>query len=85
MVLLKQEIKNILRSKIWKIKYLTWLPKWLILLLLLLKKIRDHSKYFTTSEFNKLTAKIFPARLTQASLANKNNIANCVKKANFYD
>ena len=70
MVLLKQEIKNILRSKI---------------LLLLLKKIRDHSKYFTTSEFNKLTAKIFPARLTQASLANKNNIANCVKKTNFYD
>ena len=37
------------------------------------KKIRDHNhdKYFTTPEFNKLTAENFVARLAQANLITK--------------
>ena len=51
------------------------------------KKIIDHEgskKYITTPEFNKLTAKNFAARLKQANLASKSNIANLVNKADFY-
>ena len=43
-------------------------------------KIPDLSKYFITPEFNKLTAKTFTARLAQANLASKNNIAYFVKR-----
>ena len=32
---------------------------------------RDHDKYFTTSEFNKLTTENFTARLAQANLVTK--------------
>ena len=39
-------------------------------------KIPDHSKYIITSEFNKLTAENFDARLAQANLASKSDIAN---------
>ena len=44
------------------------------------KKITDHShdKCITTLEFNKLTAETFAARLAQASLASKNDIAALV-------
>ena len=34
---------------------------------------------------NKLTSKIFPPRLAQASLARKNDIVNFVKKTDFDD
>ena len=46
------------------------------------KKIIDHNhnKCITTPEFNKLTAENFTARLKQANLASKNDIANFVKK-----
>ena len=49
------------------------------------KKITDHNhdKYITTPEFNKLTAENFAARLAQANLASKNDIANFVKKYRF--
>ena len=43
------------------------------------KKIIDHdhsNKYTTTPEFIKLTAKNFTARLKQANLASKSDIAN---------
>ena len=45
----------------------------------------DHNKYITTQEFNKLTSKHFTARLAQANLASKNDIANFIKKINFDD
>ena len=48
-------------------------------------KLLDHSKYITTPEFNKLTAETVAARLAQANLASKNDIANFVKKTNFGD
>ena len=35
----------------------------------------DHDKYFTIPLFNKLTEENFIARLAQANLASKNNIA----------
>ena len=44
----------------------------------------DHDKYVTTQEFNKLTSENFSARLAQANLANKFDIANFVKKKNFF-
>ena len=47
--------------------------------------MHDHSKYITTPEFNKLTAENFSARLKQANLATKGNIADFVKKTNFDD
>ena len=53
-----------------------------------MKKITDddHSnKYITRQEFNKLTSKNSPARLAQANLASKNDIASLVKKADFDD
>ena len=48
-------------------------------------KIPDHSKYLTNPEFNKLTADTFTARLKQATLATKGDIAVFVKKTNFDD
>ena len=49
------------------------------------KKIadRDHDKYITTPEFNKLTSENFAARLKQANLASKSDIANFVNKTDF--
>ena len=49
------------------------------------KKITDHNhdKYITIPEFNKLTVENFAARLAQANLANKSDIANFVKKTDF--
>ena len=48
-------------------------------------KIPDHSKYITTSKFNKLAAENFPARLAQANLLSKSDIASFIKKINFDD
>ena len=48
-------------------------------------KISDRSKYVTTPEFNKITAEHFTARLAQANLAIKNDIANFLKKTDFDD
>ena len=51
------------------------------------KKSSDHNydKYITNLEFTKLTAENFPARLAQANLASKIDIANFVKKTDFHD
>ena len=49
------------------------------------KKTPNHSKYFTTPEFNRLAAERFSARLAQENLANQNDIANFVKKTDFDD
>ena len=52
------------------------------------KKITDHdhgNKYLTTQKFNKLTSENFAARLAQANLASKNDIAIIVKKTDFDD
>ena len=51
----------------------------------ILKKITDHNhdKYITTPEFNKLAWKSFAARLKQAKLASKSDIANFVIKTDF--
>ena len=40
-------------------------------------------KYSTTQEFNKLTSANFTARLKQANLASKDDIANFVKNTDF--
>ena len=48
-------------------------------------KIPTHSKYITIPEFNKLIAENFAARLAQANLAGKNDIANFVKKTYFHN
>ena len=49
------------------------------------KKITDLNgdKYITTAGFNKLTSEIFSARLKQANLASKSDIANFVNKTDF--
>ena len=47
-------------------------------------KITDHSKYITTSEFNKLTAENYTARLKQSNLATKGDIPDFVKQTEFY-
>ena len=49
------------------------------------KKITDHShdEYIATPEFNKLTAENFAARLKQANLACKSDIANFEYKTDF--
>ena len=44
---------------------------------------RNHGEYITTKEFNKLLADNFAARLKQANLAYKNDIANFAKKTYF--
>ena len=52
------------------------------------KKLADHdhnNKYITTQEFNKLTAGNFAARLNQANLATKADIADFVEKTDFHD
>ena len=51
------------------------------------KKITDRNpnKYITTQAFIKLTAENFTARLKQANLARKNDIADFVKKMDFDD
>ena len=43
----------------------------------------DHVKYFTTQDFNKLTSENFTARLKQANIARKNDVAYFVKKVDF--
>ena len=45
----------------------------------------DHDKYNTTQEFNKLTSEDLSARLGQANLASKSEIANFIKKDRFND
>ena len=52
------------------------------------KKSTDHghsNKYITTQECNKLTSENFAARLAQANLASKNDIATFVKKKTDFD
>ena len=43
----------------------------------------DHDKCITTQEFNKLTSEKFTARLKQANLASKSDIANFIKKTDL--
>ena len=45
----------------------------------------DHhlDKYITTQKFNRLTSRCFTARLAQANLAGKSDIANFFKKDRF--
>ena len=43
----------------------------------------DHDKCITTQEFNSVTSENFTARLKQANLASKSDIANFVKKTIF--
>ena len=45
----------------------------------------DHDKYITTQNFNKLTSDNFAARLPQANLGSKSDIAVSLKKADFTD
>ena len=45
----------------------------------------DHDKYIATQEFNKFTSENLTARLKQASLASKSDIANFVKKPTDFD
>ena len=45
----------------------------------------DHHKYITTQEFNRLTSKNFTARLAQANLTGKSDIANFIKWRDFDD
>ena len=45
----------------------------------------DHNKYISTPEFNKLIAENFTARLKQANLTTKDDIADFVKKTDFHD
>ena len=45
----------------------------------------DHDKYITTPKFNKFKAEHFAARLAQANLASKSDIATFVKKTYFTD
>ena len=49
------------------------------------KKItnRDHDKYITTPEFIRSIAENFAARIPQANLTSKSDIANFVKKTGF--
>ena len=43
----------------------------------------DHDKYITTKEFNKLSSENFTARLAQADLASKSDIANFLEKTDL--
>ena len=49
------------------------------------KKTDDHNhdKYITTAEFDKLTSESFAARLKQANLESKSDIANFVNMTDF--
>ena len=44
----------------------------------------DHDKYINTEEVNKFTSENFTARLAQANLASKSDIANFIKKYRFW-
>ena len=48
-------------------------------------KDEDHDKYVTTPEFNKSTAENFAARIAQASLGSKSDIANFFQKTDFVE
>ena len=48
-----------------------------------MKKSPDHGKYFTSQEFNNLTVDNFVARLAEAKLTAKNDIANFGEKTGF--
>ena len=43
----------------------------------------SHDKFITTKEFNRLAADNVAARLTQANLVSKNDIADFVKEVDF--
>ena len=43
----------------------------------------DHGKFITTQEFNSLTTDNSAARLKEANLASRNNIANLVRQVYF--
>ena len=45
----------------------------------------DQDKYVTIQEFNKISSENFTARLKQANLASKSDIANFLKKTDFDD
>ena len=45
----------------------------------------NHDKYFTTSEYKKITEEIFNIRLKQSNLASKSDIANFEKETDFDD
>ena len=45
----------------------------------------DHDKYIITPEFNELTSENVSARLAQANLTSKSDIANFIKKTDFDD
>ena len=45
----------------------------------------DHAKYITTQKFNKTISENFAARLAQANLVSKSDIAAFVKKTDFDD
>ena len=47
--------------------------------------LHDCNKYIAIQEFNQLTVDNVTARLKQANLANKSNIANFVKKKDFHN
>ena len=47
------------------------------------RQIPDHDKCITIPEFNKLMAEDFAARLKQAKLATKDDIADFVEKTCF--
>ena len=49
-----------------------------------LKKNPNHYEYITTQEFNKWTTEYFAAKLKQAKLATKDDIANFLKKDIFW-
>ena len=48
-----------------------------------MKKSPDHDKYFTSQEFNNWTVDNFVARLAEAKLTAKNDIANFGEKTGF--
>ena len=47
--------------------------------------VYNHDKYIAIQEFNQLTVDNFTARLKQANLARKSDIANFVKKKDFHN
>ena len=49
------------------------------------REIPAHDKCITTPEYNKLMAENFAARLKQAKLATKDDIADFVENACFYE
>ena len=71
------DTNNFVRKE--KDDYTTKIPK-------IEKKILDynHDKYITSHEFNKLTAENFKARLAQAKLETKANVADFAKKSKVW-